>query len=139
MLRASILLCVLLGLGTPSHATGIPGCPPWANAQKNLKLHNYKISDLSPVGIGHAISYFNGNKSSSRSIVSTGVTGHFAYTTFYQFVAEGKAVGGMPTDKAMVVLYNAQGECIAQVGGTIGKVKAVVDGSASEFSRSVVH
>jgi hypothetical protein len=52
-------------------------------------------------------------------------------------VTDGKAVGGIPADKAMVVLYSAQGDCIAQVGGTIEKIKSVLDGSASEFSRAL--
>lgn len=138
MQRANLTLCaVLLILGTPAQAAGIPGCPSWPTAQRNLKLHNYKISDLSTVGIGHTISYLHDTKPGSRSIASPGVTGHYAYTTFYQFVTDGRAVGGMPADKAMVVLYGAQGDCIAQVGGTIEKIKSVLDGFASEFSRAL--
>jgi hypothetical protein len=138
MLRATIFLfSAALAFGATAHAAGIQGCPAWPNAEKNLKLHNYKVASLTPSGIGHAISYLKHAKPGSHIAENSNVTGHYAYTTFYQFVADGKAVGGMPADKAMVVLYDAHGDCVAQVGGTIEKLRAVLDGTASEFANSV--
>jgi hypothetical protein len=110
-------------------------CPSWPTAEKNLKLHNYKISKLSTIGIQRTVSYLA--QRSHKSLNYDATTGYRASTTFYQFVENGHAVGGVPANKSMVILYNANGSCVAQAGGTIEEIASMLDGSADRLSESI--
>lgn len=112
-------------------------CPAWNQAEKNLKLHNYRINKLSPIGIKRSVLYLeNENR---KSFNMTGLIGYRASTTFYQFVEDGHAVGGTPANKSMIILYSAKGKCLAQIGGSIEEITSILDGTAERLSESIAH
>ncbi|WP_431276237.1 hypothetical protein ACQ858_08280 [Variovorax ureilyticus] len=134
-LLAGALLATVLSLANAADSTN---CTPWVQAESNLKLHGYKIVQLSRPGVERVLAYLaersNGRPSKS---VPDDWTGYYASTRFYFYVDSGVRAGGMPDNRAVIVLATIAGECLAQMGGTIEQMEAILDGSAARLNNSL--
>lgn len=132
---AAIAFLVFAGLAGFAQAT--EGCPPWPRAEKNLKLHGYTIVKLSASGVSRAASYLGARTSNPNAVkLAPSLTGYYASTRFWQAVSNGQSSGGIPSNRAVIVLTNSRGECLGNMGGTIEQITAILDGTAERLNDS---
>lgn len=107
-------------------------CIPASRVRQFAEDHNFKIRELSALGLRRALADWK-NNSPGANRAAKAAFGFYLRTSEYQVKQNGKVVGWKPMDTGLITLYAADKTCFAYTEGTQQQTEDILSDSAGSL------